>query len=60
MKTLNAKLLDSTHLESKQPILSKTYVPKKIDIDEGVVLKESATRHFLESYVAQDDIYDQI
>ena len=64
MKMLKAIILDSTHLELKQPIsaqkgiLIKIYIPD--EKDEDIIWKESGEKHFLESYDTQDDIYDKI
>ncbi len=64
MTIIQAKILDPTHLELSQPILSKPGAAILVSIpDEGGedhFWKESSKKHFLEAYDDQDAIYDQV
>lgn len=64
MKVIMAKIIDSTHLELSQPIqvprgkLIQISIPD--DGEEDRLWREAAKKHFLESYEAEDAIYDEI
>lgn len=64
MKIINAKILDSTHLELSQPVSAQpgSYiqisVPDKIEEDH--TWQDAAKTHFLEAYDDQDGIYDKL
>lgn len=64
MKIINAKILDSTHLELSQPIPAqpgsyiKISVPDKTEEDR--TWQEAAKKHFIDAYGDQDDIYDKL
>ena len=64
MTIIQAKILDSTHLELSQPILSKKGKAILISIpdenEEDLLWREASSKHFLEAYDDQDAIYDQI
>ena len=64
MKTIKAKILDSTHLELSQPIAAQPgeYIQISIpdDGEEDRLWQESAKKHFLEAYDDQDAIYDKL
>ncbi len=64
MQTLSAKILDPTHLELAQPVafrpgeLIQIAVPDAGEEDAG--WKREAVEKFLQSYDAEDAIYDEI
>jgi hypothetical protein len=64
MKTIKAKILDSTHLELSQPIAAQPgdyiviSIPEEGEEDEA--WQEMSRKHFLEAYDEQDAIYDQL
>lgn len=64
MKLINAKILDSTHLELSKPISLKPGINIEISVpdenDDDKVWKKSAKNHFLESYDEEDSIYDNL
>ncbi len=64
MKIIEAKILDPTHLELKQPISAQRggYVQVSIpdEREEDRPWQEAARKHFLETYDEQDGIYDQL
>lgn len=62
MKLLQAKILDSTHLELSQPIDAEpgNYIVISVadDTEEEEVWQETSRKQFLEAYDDQDAIYD--
>lgn len=64
MKLINAKILDSTHLELSQPISLKPGINIEISIpdenEDDNLWKNSAKKQFLESFGGQDSIYDNL
>ena len=64
MTIIQAKILDSTHLELSQPILSKKGKAILISIpdenEEDLAWREASKTHFLNAYSDQDAIYDQL
>ncbi len=56
MRTIKAKILDSTHLELKQPISAQRgeYILVSIlDDREDRIWHEAAKKHFLEAYSSE-------
>jgi len=64
MIVIQAKILDSTHLELRQPILAKKGKDILISIpdesEEEHLWQDVSKKHFLEAYSDQDAIYDQL
>ena len=64
MKLVNAKILDSTHLELSEPISLQQGINIEISIldknEDDKLWKKSAKKRFLESYDEQDSIYDNL
>ena len=64
MRIIEAKILDPTHLELKQPISARRgeYIQVSIpdEREEDRLWQEAARKHFLEIYDEQDGIYDQL
>jgi len=64
MIVIQAKILDSTHLELRQPILAKQGKDILISIpdesEEDHLWQDVSKKHFLEAYSDQDAIYDQL
>ncbi len=64
MTIVEAKILDSTHLELSQPILIKPgkYIRVSIgeEIDEEQLWLKTAKKRFLEAYDDQDSLYDEL
>lgn len=64
MKTLTAKILDSTHLELSSPIALPTGEYIQVSIpdsqEEEALWLEAGKRHFLEAYAEEDAIYDNL
>jgi len=63
-KVIEAKILDPTHLELEQPIISRKgeYIQISIsdDIDDDNLWRDTAKKHFLKAYDDQDSIYDEL
>ena len=64
MRIIEAKILDPTHLELKQPISAQRggYIQVSIpdEREEDHLWKKAARKHFLETYDEQDAIYDEL
>ncbi len=63
MRTVKAKVLDSTHLELCQPIFSQSGEYVNISIpeeDEDHLWCEASRKHFFDSYSDGDSVYDKI
>jgi hypothetical protein len=64
MKIIDARILDATHLELKQPISAQQgeYIQISIpdDKDEVRSWQKAAKKHFLEAYDNRDAIYDEL
>ena len=64
MTIIQAKILDATHLELSQPILSKKGKAILISIpdenEEDHAWREASMRHFLNAYSDEDAVYDQL
>ena len=64
MKIIEAKILDSRHLELKQPISAQRGEYIQISIpderEEDRLWQEAAKKHFLEAYDDRDAIYDKL
>lgn len=64
IKTINATVLDETHLELSQPILVQQGTHIKIfiadDKEEDYLWQEASKRHFLKAYDEEDLIYDKL
>jgi hypothetical protein len=64
MIVIQAKILDSTHLELRQPILAKQGKDILISIpdesEEDHLWQDVSKKHFLEAYSDHDAIYDQL
>jgi hypothetical protein len=64
MKTINAKVLDATHLELSQPIPARVDDVIQISIpdedEDDRLWKVAASQKFLSAYDAADSIYDNL
>jgi hypothetical protein len=64
MKIIEAKILDTTHLELTQPISAERGEYIRISIpderEEEQLWQEASKRHFLEAYSDEDAIYDKL
>ncbi|MEW6608523.1 MAG: hypothetical protein AB1414_13940 [bacterium] len=64
MQIIEAKILDSTHLELRQPIslYRREYIQVSIpdEREESRLWQEATRKHFLEAYDDQDAIYDEL
>ncbi|MFH0775812.1 MAG: hypothetical protein V2A53_10080 [bacterium] len=64
MQIIEAKILDTTHLELKQPISAQRGECIQVSIPDGReedhLWQEMSKKHFLEAYDAQDAIYDNL
>ena len=64
MKTINAKVLDPTHLELSQPISAAPGESIRMTIaeegDDESLWKDAAKRRFLDAYDPGDSIYDRL
>lgn len=64
MKTVNARVLDQTHLELIEPIPVQSgeliQISIREDGEEDRLWHERAKRHFLKAYDDGDSIYDEI
>ncbi|MBU2461928.1 hypothetical protein KKH65_03510 [bacterium] len=64
MKIIEAKILDPTHLELRQPISAQQGEYMQVSIPDGReeerLWQEAAKKHFLEAYDDQDAIYDNL
>jgi hypothetical protein len=61
---IQAKILDSTHLELSQPISANPGEDILVSIsdasEENHLWQEAAKKHFIEAYDDQDAIYDKL
>ncbi len=65
MRTIDAKILDPTHLELSQPLDA---VPGEViritlassDKDEMEMWREASRQHLLDAYGEEDAIYDEL
>ena len=64
MQVIEAKILDTTHLELRQPIFAKRgeYIQVSIqdEREEDRLWQEATKKHFLEAYDDGDTIYDKL
>ena len=64
MKTIEARVLDSTHLELSQPISASPGESIRIAIpeegDDGGMWRDAARKRFLDAYDQADSIYDRL
>ena len=64
MKTIEAKVLDPTHLELSQPISALPGESIRIAIpeegDDGALWRDAARNRFLGAYDPGDSIYDRL
>lgn len=63
MKTIEAKILDSTHLELSEPVEAAVGDRIRITIPEDgadVVWRQATTLRFLDAYAEEDSIYDDL
>lgn len=64
MKTIDAKILDETHLELSQPIHIEPGAHIRISVAEQPgeyhVWRKAGKERFLEAYDEQDSIYDEL
>lgn len=63
MQIIEAKILDTTHLELRQPIFGQRGEYIQVSIPAGKeehLWQERAKKHLLEAYDDQDAIYDNL
>ena len=64
MQVIEAKILDTTHLELRQPISAQQGEYIQVSISDGreeeSLWQEAAKKHFLEAYDSKDAIYDNL
>ncbi len=64
MQIVEARILDTTHLELRQPISAKRgeYIQVSIpdEREEDRLWQEMAKKHFIEAYADEDAIYDKL
>jgi hypothetical protein len=65
MRTIDAKILDSTHLELSQPLNAVPGQVIKIALassgdEEMAMWREASRQHLLDAYADEDAIYDEL